>query len=144
MKRIFAFILAALLLFAVPASASDPERLETYFACFYDGHKLASLLGRPSEVDSIFIELFITNDDHPVYFSKKVWSGGVMEDYGMIPMSYADGEKMHFTLFSDDGTVYPCCWGDDFQTLWIDIGAGYFECKRIKELDFLTEVSKEK
>ena len=89
MKRLFAFALAALLLFAVPASAFSPH-VDTYFSCFFDGYRASRSFNSPLGFDSMIIDLYFPSDDDLAYYSMKKLSGGVWTDTGVVSAVYAE------------------------------------------------------
>ena len=134
MKKIFTLLLAALLLFSVPASAVGPERLDLYYACFFDVYNVGQLTGSPVPFDTLCIELFFTTDDDLVYYSQKTWKSGSVTDSGLVAAVYAE-EKENFTLTMPDGSVYIGYFDYDNNAAWLDIGMGYLKLSRIKELN---------
>ena len=140
MKRFFALFLAALLSFSVPASAA-PERLDQYYACFYDAYTYGQLLNKSLSFDTLFLELFFTTKDDTVYYSKKMWKSGQLDDTGVVSAVYAESGN-NFTITMPDDTVFSGYWDPDNDAVWLDIGAGFFLLHRIKPLDIFTEWNK--
>ena len=138
MKRIFALLLAALLLFSVPASAASNQRLDLYYACFFDVHDVGQLTGSSVPFDTLFLELFFTTKDDLVYYSQKTWTDGKVKDSGLVAAVYAEN-KENFTLTMPDGSVYIGYFDNDDQYAWLDIGIGYLKLTRVKELNAFTD-----
>lgn len=138
MKKIFTLLLAALLLFSVPASAAGPERLDLYYACFFDVHDVGQLTGSPVPFDTLFLELFFTTNDDLVYYSQKTWKDGKVKDSGMVTAVYAQ-DKENFILTMPDDSVYKGYFDYDNNAVWLDIGMGYLKLTRIKELNPFTD-----
>ena len=140
MKRIFALLLAALLLFSVPASAASNQRLDLYYACFFDVHDVGQLTGSSVPFDTLFLELFFTTKDDLVYYSQKTWTDGKVKDSGMV-IAYYEENRNGFTLTMPDNSVYKGSFDsdDDNNAVWLDIGMGYLKLTRIKELNPFTD-----
>ena len=138
MKRILALLLFALLLFSVPASAAGLERLDLYYACFFDVHDIGQLTGSSVPFDTLFLELFFTTKDDLVYYSQKTWTDGKVKDSGLVSAVYAEN-KENFTLTMPDGSVYNGYFDNDDQYSWLDIGIGYLKLTRVKELNAFTD-----
>lgn len=138
MKRLFALVLAALLLFALPASAAGVQRLDLYYACFFRVHDLEEVIAFSAPFDTLFLELFFTTDDDLVYYSQKTWKGGKVSDSGLVPAVYAE-DKENFTLTMPDDSVYKGYFDYDNNAVWLDIGMGYLKLARIKEMNPFTD-----
>ena len=140
MKRIFALLLAALLLFSVPASSASNQRLDMYYACFFDVHDVGQLTGSSVPFDTLFLELFFTTKDDLVYYSQKTWTDGKVKDSGMV-IAYYEENRNSFTLTMPDNSVYKGYFDsdDDNNSLWLDIGMGYLKLTRIKEMNPFTD-----
>lgn len=140
MKRIFAFALAALLLFAVPASAFSPH-VDTYFSCFFDGYRASRSFNSPLGFDSMIIDLYFPPDDDLAYYSMKKLSGGVWTDTGVVSAVYTDSGK-DFTLTMPDGSVFPGYFDLNGEDVWLDIGAGFFRLHRVREMNLFEDWTK--
>lgn len=141
MKRIFAFILAALLLFAVPASAFSPH-VDTYFSCFFDGYRASRAFNSPLGFDSLIIDLYFPPDDDLAYYSLRKLSGGVWTDTGVVSAVYAATSSREFTLTMPDGSVYPGYFDLNGEDVWLDIGAGFFRLHRVREMNLFEDWTK--
>ena len=139
MKRFVALLLAFLFLFCASASAGA-EYLENYYACFFDAHSLSRLTGTSLSFDTLFMELFFTNQEDSVYYSQKKWVNGKVIETDLASAAYAEDGK-DFTLTLPDGTVFSGYWDED--TVWLDIGAGAFKFRRVESLNAFTEWNKQ-
>ena len=138
MKKIFAFLLAALLLFSVPASALSPH-VDTYFSCFFDAYSANKSFGVSLDFDSMIIDIYFPPQDDLAYYTMKKLSGGVWTDTGTVSVVYTETSSREFTLTMPDNTIFPGYFDLNGEDLWLDIGAGFFRFHRVKNMNLLED-----
>ena len=141
MKRLFAFALASLLLFAVFAFASAPH-VETYYSCFFDAYSANNIFGSDLNFDSMIIELYFTSQEDLVYYSYKTLSSGSWRDTGVVSCAYNELSSTEFGLTMPDGSVFPGYFDANGEYVWLDIGAGYFRLHRVKNMNLFEDWTK--
>ena len=133
MKKLFALLLAAVLLFSVPASAAG-FHLDTYFSCFFDGYRASSTYKSSVSFDALILDVYFSSKDDLAFFSQKKLVNGTWSDSGVVSAVYTDGPEMSFTLTMPDGSVFPGYFDLNGEDIWLDIGAGYFRLHRVKDM----------